>query len=85
MTNEPGRAFVTRYYRYGPCWADFINAHPRCKPLVRLLLLPLIGGAMFMLHTSLPAKCVVMVAVLLMSGVVVRRKRGVAVGTDLHN
>jgi hypothetical protein len=84
MTNAPGRAFVAWYYRYGPCWADFINAHPWCKPLVRLLLLPLIGGAMFMLHTSLPAKCVLMVAVLLMS-VVVRRKRGVAAGADLYN
>ncbi|MBP1729525.1 MAG: Fibronectin, type domain protein, partial [Deltaproteobacteria bacterium] len=58
VTNAPGRAFVAWYYRYGPCGADFINAHPWCKPLVRLLLLPLIGGAVFSLHTSLPAKCV---------------------------
>ena len=75
LTNAPGRAFVAWYYRYGPRGAAFIDEHPWCKPAVRLLLLPLIGGAMFLLHTSLPAKCVVMVGLLMVSGFIVRRKR----------
>jgi copper-binding protein NosD len=79
LSNSPGRAFVASYYRYGPYGAAFINSHPWCKPVVRLLLLPLVVGAMFLLHTPLPAKCIVMVGILLMSGTIIwRKKRGAA-------
>jgi hypothetical protein len=77
LTNAPGRAFVAWYYRYGPIGAAFINAHPWTKPLVRLLLLPLLAGAMIMLQTSLPVQCCVLAGILLSSGVVCwRRGRG---------
>ena len=75
MTNAPGRVFVAWYYRYGPYGAAFIIAHPWCKPMVRLLLLPLVGGAMFLLHTSVATKCVVMVGMLALGGVIIRLKR----------
>jgi len=75
LTNSPGRAFVAWYYRYGPRGAAFITAHPWCKPPVRLLLLPLIGSAMFLLHASLSAKCASIAAILLLSGTFVWRKR----------
>ncbi len=75
LTNPPGRAFVGWYYRYGPIGAAFINAHPWCKPLVRLLLLPLIGAAMFLLHTSVLTKGIVMAGILLVAGSILWRKR----------
>lgn len=52
MTNTPGRAFVGWYYTYGPFAAQFINDHPGLKPVVRVALLPAVGGAMFMTRTS---------------------------------
>ncbi len=42
LTNSPGRAFVSLYYRYSPPLADFIAAREWLKLSVRLLLLPLI-------------------------------------------
>jgi hypothetical protein len=42
LTNAPGRAFVTAYYRFSPPLADFIAQHEVLKLLVRLLLAPLI-------------------------------------------
>ncbi|MFZ4856563.1 MAG: right-handed parallel beta-helix repeat-containing protein [Desulfuromonadaceae bacterium] len=75
LTNAPGRAFVAWYYRYGPKGAEFINTHPWSKPLVRLLLLPLIGGSLFILHASLMAECVVLAVLLLLSCTIVRRRK----------
>ena len=43
LTNAPGRAFVAWYYRYGPHGARFLNQHPVFKPLVRVLLLPVVA------------------------------------------
>jgi len=74
VTNAPGRAFVAWYYRYGPGGAVFINAHPWCKPPVRLLLLPLVGGAMLILPGSLPAKCIVTLGILLFSCTIIWRR-----------
>lgn len=56
ITNEPGRAFVRWYYRYGPIGAEFIQAHPWLKPMVRVTLLPLVAGALFMTQTSYVTK-----------------------------
>lgn len=42
---EWGRRFVDAYYSYGPRAADWLEAHPWAKPVVRALLLPLIGMA----------------------------------------
>lgn len=56
LTNMPGRWFVGKYNTYGPFWADFLNAHPRCKPFVRLALMPMVGMSYFTLKTSLVTK-----------------------------
>ena len=50
LTNAPGRAFVQSYYRYGPRFARLMNAHPASKPVVRVLLYPLIIFAALCLH-----------------------------------
>ncbi|HUL01258.1 MAG TPA: CFI-box-CTERM domain-containing protein [Nitrospirota bacterium] len=52
LSNAPGRFFVHWYYRYGPIVADFINAHPWLKPVVRVLLLPAVWAAMMMTASS---------------------------------
>ena len=75
LTNAPGRVFVAWYYRYGPSGAAFITAHPWCKPLVRLLLLPLIGGAMLLLQASVLTKYSLSVGVLLVLGTLFWYKR----------
>lgn len=52
MTNSPGRAFVAWYYLVSPKIAAYINSHPGLKPLVRAVLMPAIGAAIFMTSTT---------------------------------
>ncbi len=75
MTNEPGRAFVRWYYRYGPIGAEYLNSHPQLIPLVRIVLAPLVGLAVFMTHAPLAIKIAVMVMLGLVSVSLLRRKR----------
>jgi len=56
LTNMPGRWFVSMYNTYGPFWADLLNAHPWCKPFVRLALTPLVGMSYFVVKASLATK-----------------------------
>ena len=42
LTNAPGRAFVTFYYRHSPALADFISHHPFLRSITRLALTPLV-------------------------------------------
>ena len=46
---EWGREFVDLYYAHGQGPAAWIQGHPWAKALVRVLLLPLVGVAKFML------------------------------------
>lgn len=68
LTNMPGRWFVGMYNTYGPFWADLLNAHPSCKPFVRLALMPVVGISYFALNTSLATK---LLTGLLLMGLVV--------------
>lgn len=56
MTSAPGRMFVAWYYRHGPAAAEFLNAHPGYKPVVRAALMPAVGAALFMTQTSVVFK-----------------------------
>jgi hypothetical protein len=42
LTNGPGRAFVSAYYRYSPPIADFIREHEGLRFFVRAVLTPLV-------------------------------------------
>ncbi|MGB9080510.1 MAG: CFI-box-CTERM domain-containing protein, partial [Desulfuromonadaceae bacterium] len=42
LTNAPGRAFVTLYYRLSPPLADFIARHPVLRGVTRLALAPIV-------------------------------------------
>lgn len=50
LTNIPGRAFVSFYYRVSPPIADFIRGSEVLKALVRVALLPLIGFAWVLIN-----------------------------------
>ena len=56
LTYSAGRWLVARYYRRSPPVADYIREHPSMKPLVRLLLTPLVVAALFLLGGSAAAK-----------------------------
>ncbi|MCB0369897.1 MAG: hypothetical protein KDD45_10795, partial [Bdellovibrionales bacterium] len=45
-----GRKFVKWYYQYGPIGAKWIDSHPMVKPVVRGLLIPVIGSAFLFLN-----------------------------------
>lgn len=75
MTNNPGKAFVARYYRYGPIGADFLNAHPWLKPAARIVLLPLVGGAWFLTETAMPGKIIAAFAAGMIMFVIMKRKK----------
>ncbi len=49
MHNVVGRKFVRVYYKYSPSIADTIDKHPFLRPVVRTLLLPIIGLSSIML------------------------------------
>jgi hypothetical protein len=74
LTNEPGRAFVAWYYRYGPHGARFINQYPVLKPLVRLALLPLVAVALFLISTPVAVKVTVLFCFILSSAYLARKR-----------
>jgi M6 family metalloprotease-like protein len=72
IPNIAGRAFVKTYYKISPPVADFIRESEELRAGVRLLLLPLIGLAAFLVKTSLAQK-VMLVFVGLLGLLVYRR------------
>ena len=61
LTNTPGRWFVSMYYRYSPFWADLINTHAWCKPIVRLALIPLVCVSYIMVNTSVESTLITVI------------------------
>jgi PKD repeat protein len=53
LTNAPGECFVRLYYKYGPIGAGYIEKHNWLKPIVRVLLMPLVGISYILVRTSL--------------------------------
>lgn len=58
IPNIAGRAFVTLYYKVSPPIADFIRESEVLKSLVRIVLLPVIGMAAFLVKTTFLQKCI---------------------------
>ncbi len=61
LTSTPGRWFVRMYYRYSPFWADLINIHAWCKPIVRLALMPLVCLSYIMVNTSVESTLIAII------------------------
>ncbi|MBF0262119.1 MAG: Ig-like domain-containing protein, partial [Magnetococcales bacterium] len=55
LTNALGSWFVEQYYTHSPVAADWLREHDAVKPVVRVLLLPLIGLSWLLLTGSMPA------------------------------
>ena len=53
LTNRPGSLFVRLYYHYSPPIANVIVRHSFLRSVVRLLLYPLVGLSVLLLHFSL--------------------------------
>ena len=56
LTNSVGKAFVRLYYRYSPPAANFIADKDSLRGAVRFALLPAVGAAYAMLHTTVAQK-----------------------------
>jgi hypothetical protein len=56
LGNVLGRWFVKHYYALSPAVADQIREHPSIKPVVRVLLTPLVLVALFLLGSGTAAK-----------------------------
>jgi hypothetical protein len=78
LTNAPGRAFVSLYYRYSPPLADFIARHPFLRGVTRLALAPLVAAIIHPL--------IALMLLLLFSGAVLmaqlRRTKAVRLKSD---
>ena len=78
LTNPPGQALVSIYYRVSPPIAAFITEHPGLKPIVRAGLVPAVAASAITVSTT-PAEKTVIVCLLVLVSVVVAtwaRKRG---------
>ncbi len=62
LTNPVGEKFVEFYYNVSPPIADFIADSNLLKNIVKILLLPLVGIALFLLHPA-PISAIIMVLI----------------------
>lgn len=71
LTNAPGQWFVNTYYRLSPPVAEVIAVHPALRLITRVLLLPVQGVAVTLLH---PVFALVVSGIYLALWRLVRRK-----------
>jgi len=65
LTNRPGQCFVEKYYKYGPYGANYIERYDWLKSIVRALLMPLVGISYILVKTSLAAKILTVLLMIL--------------------
>lgn len=65
LTNRPGRAFVSAYYRYSPPVADYIREHESLRTAVRWILWPVV----YAIKHSLAAFAILLMILILPMGV----------------
>ena len=75
IPNIAGRVFVTLYYKVSPPIADFIRESEVLKFLVRIVLLPLIGMAAFLVKTTFLQKCIAFGVLIIGQAFIVHRLR----------
>ncbi|MBM2839385.1 MAG: lipoprotein, partial [Deltaproteobacteria bacterium] len=73
IPNIIGQAFVNLYYGVSPPIADFIRESEVLKFLVRIVLLPLIGMAAFLVKTTFLQKCIAFGVLIIGQAFIVRR------------
>jgi len=80
MVNNPvGSALVSAYYKLSPPVADFIDAHPTLKPIVRAGLLPAVAMSTVALNTTSAEKIAIVGSLALVSVALAawaRKRRG---------
>ena len=74
-TNPLGSAFVSLYYKVSPPMAEFIDAHPGLKPLVRFALQPAIVFSSVAINTTPMEKIAIALVILTLLFVMRERKR----------
>lgn len=68
-----GRSFVRWYYAHGPSGARVLNEHPILKLPVRVILYPLVLGALFLTQTPAWMQLLTVFTLLLFSSMVIHR------------
>lgn len=75
LTNNPGRLFVDVYYRHSPPAARWLEKHGWAKPVVQILLIPIVAIAWFLLKLNLLIQILAIVLTISLIGSVVRLRR----------
>jgi hypothetical protein len=85
MSNEPGRKLIEFYYLHSPPLAKIIAEDEQLRSISRWILFPLVAFGSFMVHTSLPGKVVMAIALSIMLYVSTRRRYGKMTGSSFKN
>jgi hypothetical protein len=75
LTNGPGRMFVKAYYRHSPAMASWLENHSWARSTVRILLIPVVAIAWFMVKLTLPIQVFTMMLLLGLLTATIRLRR----------
>jgi hypothetical protein len=78
LSNKPGQAFVDAYYRYSQPAARWLDRHEWGKPIVQIILIPMVTITWFALKLCLPVQVLtILMLMILFSAMVLSRMREV--------
>ena len=76
LTNPVGERFVEFYYKTSPPIADFIADSNLLKNIVKILLLPIIGVALFLLHPApISAIMVLLIGLVILVKILLKKRK----------